>query len=174
MGRKATLTLQIILLVGMLVALLGWPAPAEAATLVLNTTDDVDDGTCNNVHCSLREAIDAVNAVPGPDPIEFDIPGPGIKEIFPPSPLVLIDDGTTIDAPSQPGYCERDERALVPERNPYLWWLGLCPNHHKYGSLLRARCLFITLLRVSCSRSERRPHVGRGNVLHGPGDPGRV
>jgi hypothetical protein len=26
-----------------------------------------------------------------------------------------------------------------------MWWLGLCPNHHIYGSLLRARGIFITL-----------------------------
>jgi len=40
---------------------------------------------------------------------------------------------------------ERDEKALVPERNPYMWWLGRSPNHHIYGSLLRARGIFITL-----------------------------
>jgi len=27
-----------------------------------------------------------------------------------------------------------------------MWWLGLCPNHHIFGSLLRARGNFITLL----------------------------
>jgi hypothetical protein len=42
---------------------------------------------------------------------------------------------------------EGDEKALVPERTPYMWWLGLCPNHHIYGSLLRARGILVTLLR---------------------------
>jgi len=35
---------------------------------------------------------------------------------------------------------------LVPERNPNMWWLGLCPTHHTFGSLLRAKGIFITLL----------------------------
>jgi CSLREA domain-containing protein len=104
MRTKATLTLQIVLLVAILAGLLGLPVHAEAATLVVNTTDDTDDGTCDATHCSLREAINAANAVPGPDLIEFNIPGPGIKEIFPSSTLVLMDDGTTVDATSQPGY----------------------------------------------------------------------
>ena len=43
------------------------------------------------------------------------------------------------------GDWEGDEKGLVPERNPYMWWVGLCPNHHMYGSLLRARRIFITL-----------------------------
>jgi hypothetical protein len=33
-----------------------------------------------------------------------------------------------------------------------MWWLGQSPNHHIYGSLLRARGFFITLL-VSLPRS---------------------
>jgi CSLREA domain-containing protein len=93
-----------LLVCAFVVALASIPLPAEAATLVVNTTDDNDDGTCDATHCSLREAINAANAVPGPDLIEFDIPGSGIKEIFPSSPLVLMDDATTIDATSQPGY----------------------------------------------------------------------
>ena len=40
-------------------------AGAEAATFTVNTTNDIDDGTCNATHCSLREAIAAANAVPG-------------------------------------------------------------------------------------------------------------
>ena len=34
-----------------------------------------------------------------------------------------------------------------------MWWLGLCPNRHIYGSLLRARGLFMTLL-------DRGQHLG--------------
>ena len=44
---------------------------------------------------------------------------------------------------------------MVPERNAQLWWLGLCPNHHSCGSLLRARGSFVTLL-VSRSGSSMR------------------
>jgi len=50
---------------------------------------------------------------------------------------------------------ERDEKALVPERTPYMWWLGQSPNHHICGSVLRARGFFTTLLvsRVISSRT---------------------
>ncbi|HEY66430.1 MAG TPA: DNRLRE domain-containing protein [Caldilineae bacterium] len=47
--------------------------PGPGGVLVVNTTDDVDDGTCNATHCSLREAINAVNAMLG-DHIAFNIP----------------------------------------------------------------------------------------------------
>ena len=56
------------------------------ATFVVNDTGDGDDavpgnGVCetangNNV-CTLRAAIQEVNALPGDDTINFDIPGPG-------------------------------------------------------------------------------------------------
>jgi len=41
--------------------------PASAATFDVNTTDNADDGVCDANHCSLREAILAANANPGPD-----------------------------------------------------------------------------------------------------------
>jgi CSLREA domain-containing protein len=44
---------------------------AFAATQTVNSTDDVNDGACNVVHCSLREAINAVNATPDQN-LEFD------------------------------------------------------------------------------------------------------
>jgi len=38
-----------------------------------------------------------------------------------------------------------------------MWWLGLCPNHHIYDSLLWARGFFITLLGgVSGGGTQRR------------------
>jgi len=43
-------------------------------TFIVNTTDDVDDGNCNSIHCSLREAIIASsNSINSK--ILFDIPG---------------------------------------------------------------------------------------------------
>ncbi len=43
------------------------------APLVVNTTDDTNDGTCNTSHCSLREAFNEVNDGANA-PVEFDIP----------------------------------------------------------------------------------------------------
>ena len=39
--------------------------------VVVNTTDDIDDGLCDSLHCSLREAILVANATPGTE-ITFD------------------------------------------------------------------------------------------------------
>jgi len=44
--------------------LLAIPQPAEAATYVVNTTDDTTLGTfCDETHCSLREAIQEADLV---------------------------------------------------------------------------------------------------------------
>jgi len=60
-----------------LVAVFLRPAPhAEAAAFTVNTTDDVDDGTCEGTHCSLREAINAANANGATaDTITFSVTG---------------------------------------------------------------------------------------------------
>jgi len=42
-----------------------------AAQFTVNATDDVSDGSCDLVHCSLREAIEAANTSAGPDRIVF-------------------------------------------------------------------------------------------------------
>lgn len=51
---------------------LGQATPA--ATFTVNTVLDTDDGACNGVHCSLREAINAANNSAGPDIIDFSLP----------------------------------------------------------------------------------------------------
>ena len=47
----------------------------------VNTTDDLDDGTCDQTHCSLREAMTIANYNATnnqmPEVVAFDIPGPG-------------------------------------------------------------------------------------------------
>lgn len=103
---------------GCLVLVLALSLPAvraEAASYVVNTTDDVNDGACDAVHCSLREAINAANANPGPDEISFDIPGPAphlivLRTTLPP----LTDDGTTIDGTTEPGYAGHPVVAIRP------------------------------------------------------------
>jgi len=97
-------------------------ATDEAAVLIVNTTDDTDDDTCNVVHCSLREAIQAANASAVPNTVAFDIPpsDPGYNPsgwwtIRPASPLPeLIDDSTTIDGTTQTAN-RGDTNPLGPE-----------------------------------------------------------
>jgi CSLREA domain-containing protein len=78
-------------------------ANGQATTYVVNTANDVDDGTCDVVHCSLREAIDAANAIGGADIITFAISGGGVHTILLDAPLPQIQGVLEIDGFSQPG-----------------------------------------------------------------------
>ncbi|MGZ5482374.1 MAG: beta strand repeat-containing protein [Pyrinomonadaceae bacterium] len=48
----------------------------------VNTTNDVDDGSCNASHCSLREAINAANASAGSVSIVFAIPAGDARHFY--------------------------------------------------------------------------------------------
>ena len=74
---------------------------APVSTFTVNSTDDGDDGTCNAIHCSLREAINAANTSNGFDAIEFNIPGPGPHTIQPVLNLPSITDPVVIDGGGQ-------------------------------------------------------------------------
>ncbi|NJN16320.1 MAG: CSLREA domain-containing protein, partial [Oscillochloris sp.] len=69
----------------------------------VNSTLDPGDGTCTSGECTLREAIDAANTQPGPNTINFAIPGGGVQTIAPSSALPIISDPVVIDGYSQPG-----------------------------------------------------------------------
>jgi CSLREA domain-containing protein len=76
----------------------------RAATFTVNSANDFDDGVCNAVHCSLREAIFAANALAGTDTIRFIIAGAGAKTIHPLTVLPTITDPVVIDGTTQPGF----------------------------------------------------------------------
>jgi len=97
-------------------------AGAAAATFVVDNIVDPGDGFCLSPGCTLREAIDAANANPGPDVINFNIPGAGVHTITPGSDLTAIGDAVTIDGYSQPGTSENtlaigDDAVLLIEIN---------------------------------------------------------
>jgi len=70
--RVTHMTLVLGLALGLTMALLlGLSQSVQAADFTVNSTNDVDDGTCDGVHCSLREAIDQANSNPGADRIIF-------------------------------------------------------------------------------------------------------
>ncbi len=87
--------------------------PALADTFTVNSTSDaVDknpgDGICATAAnvCSLRAAIIEANHNPGPDLINFAIPGAGVHTITLGSGLPVVNDilgGVTINGYSQPG-----------------------------------------------------------------------
>ena len=74
-----------------------------ATTFTVNSTNDVDDGTCDSTHCSLREAINAANSNSGKDTVAFNISGAGPHTIQPTSTLPTITDPVVIDGYTQPG-----------------------------------------------------------------------
>ncbi|MGE4070855.1 MAG: CSLREA domain-containing protein [Lysobacterales bacterium] len=88
--------------------------PLDPPPLVVNSNDDVNDGTCNAIHCSLREAILAGNAtIPnGQQFINFAIPplsGSSEIVIAPSTPLPRITSPMLIDGYSQPGSVENTD-----------------------------------------------------------------
>ena len=86
-----------------LALLVGTAAAAEANTWVVNTTDDLDDGTCTAAHCSLREAINAANTNPGADTIIFSIETTDMNFVTPGG-----------------GQCDTDSNG-IPDA-PQCWW----------------------------------------------------
>ena len=76
---------------------------AAATTYTVNSTNDVDDGTCDATHCSLREAINIANTNTGTDTIAFNIPGAGPHTIQLALVLPKITEPVIIDGYTQPG-----------------------------------------------------------------------
>jgi CSLREA domain-containing protein len=75
-----------------------------AATFTVNTASDTGNGACDGT-CTLREAIDASNAVQGqiPNTIRFNISGSGVQTITPTTNLPAITRPVIIDGYTQPG-----------------------------------------------------------------------
>jgi CSLREA domain-containing protein len=78
-------------------------ALAAPMTFVVNTAADADDGLCSTAAsgCTLREAINAANANSGPDTVNFNIPGSGVRTIHLASNLPFITSPVTIDGYTQ-------------------------------------------------------------------------
>ena len=81
------------------------------AVITVNSSNDVDDGTCNATHCSLREAINKANAQDNtPQSIVFDIPGGCPQTILLGAALPDVTDALTIDGYTQPGSLENGKQ----------------------------------------------------------------
>jgi CSLREA domain-containing protein len=81
------------------------------AVITVNSSNDVDDGTCNATHCSLREAINKANAQDNtPQSIAFDIPGGCPQTILLGAALPDVTDALTIDGYTQPGSLENGKQ----------------------------------------------------------------
>ncbi|NOT38011.1 MAG: T9SS type B sorting domain-containing protein [Saprospiraceae bacterium] len=78
---------------------------SQAQTIfTVNSNNDVDDGACDGVHCSLREAIRAADADPMPSVINFAIPGAGPYIIMPSMQFPAMNGNNTfVNGPTAPG-----------------------------------------------------------------------
>ena len=73
-------------------------------TFTVTTSDDLDDGSCDGAHCSLREAINASNNAVDGGIVAFQIPGSGTHTIQPLSALPPLLGGVFVDGTTQPGF----------------------------------------------------------------------
>ncbi len=104
--------LMLGLIAAALVVLIGSvPAvPAVAATatpalvFTVNSTADPGSGACDLLECTLREAINQANLLPGTDTIAFDIAGPGPHTIQPTTPLPYVTDAVVLDGRTEPDF----------------------------------------------------------------------
>ena len=76
---------------------------AQGIIYTVNTTSNHDDHACTTGDCTLREAINAINAGNGGDTIKFNIVGP-LLTISPDTALPKIIKSVVIDGTSQPGF----------------------------------------------------------------------
>ena len=101
---KRFLVPMLVVAFGAALSACGGGGGGGGSTLTVNSTNDVDDGTCDATHCSLREAINKANSLSGTVNIVFDIGGGGVRTIQPQSPLPAVTVTVKIDGTTQPGY----------------------------------------------------------------------
>jgi CSLREA domain-containing protein len=122
----------------MLVLALMVAPPAYAASYLVNTTSDSDDGVCDTAHCSLREALRLSQPETGEmDIITFNIPGAGPHTIRPATRLPHVTSDVIIDGFAEPDYrrfpiVELDGSALTGDA----WGLMISGDHSTVRGLL--------------------------------------
>ena len=84
------------------------PTAAQAqalGTFVVNSSNDISDGSCDVIHCSLREAITAANASSAATPVDIHFAiGSGPQTIAPSAALPTITRPVVLDGTTQPGF----------------------------------------------------------------------
>ncbi|MBI5668553.1 MAG: choice-of-anchor D domain-containing protein [Chloroflexi bacterium] len=94
----------LLLLVFCLAVLLAPGQVLRAATFVITTDEDTDDGLCDTNHCTLREAVAAAESSPGPDTISFNIDSAEAPFVIQLTSTLTIDSPVTIDGSTQTGW----------------------------------------------------------------------
>lgn len=150
----------------------------SSGIFVVNSNDDVDDGSANAAHTSLREALHAANNHPGPSEIRFAI-GSGVQTIAPTTQLPVVVEAVTIDGSTQPGFAgsplielvgtqlERDR--LAAPTNFYMHGLIVQANDTTVRGLVFNRFWELLLSGSSVVRAGGLPLLvqGNNNVIEG-------
>jgi CSLREA domain-containing protein len=78
----------------------------SGTVFIVNSNNDINDGVCDDAHCSLREAINAANANAVTDTIQFNITigSQTIKTINLTGALPTITQPVIVDGTTQPGF----------------------------------------------------------------------
>ena len=82
-------------------------SPLQHSPFVVNAVGDANDGRCDFLNCTLREAVLAANASPNgaaPDRIHFNLPGTAPFVLGLTAALPTLSDAVVIDATTQPGF----------------------------------------------------------------------
>ena len=93
-----------VLVVAVMFCALFGASTALASVYTVNSAADTDDGVCDLVSCTLREALNASNIGAGADTITFQVGAGGGFTISPASPLPPIAGQVFIDGTSQTGF----------------------------------------------------------------------
>lgn len=81
------------------------PLAQPYRSFTVNSSSDTNDGACDPIQCSLREAMLAANDSGSlTSVIGFQIPGSGVHTIQPTTPLPALAGSTFIAGQSQPGF----------------------------------------------------------------------
>ena len=143
-------------------------------TFVVNTASDHDDGTCNAADCTLREAIAAANANPGPDAIHFNIGAGGLQTITLDGTLASlpsITDPVTIDGRHSPVRLPPHQRSSLMDQRPQR---HRPDDHRRKLHCARADHQSVHNRSWRLTRIGRRKHRRRQLHRHGRDRPERV
>lgn len=86
--------------------------------LVVNTLEDKGDGSCDSVHCSLRDAIEEANRNRNRDTIYFDLKQKGRRVYMPDSALPYLTQPVLIDGRRDSGVQVVIDGSKIPGGSP--------------------------------------------------------
>ena len=132
--------------------------PPETFTVTSTGDSATDTATCTTA-CTLREAVNSAEAHPGPDAIQFAIPGSGLQTIALAASLPDISDSVTIDGTTQPGWSAGHPVIQISDGGTGAWAIRVT------GGSATIRGLIINGYSIQITLTGGSGHVIAGNYL---------